>query len=303
MKSKKNLGLLLILLPLLVMLFLPNSITTKTKFYKVLKAADEINRKNVLVFINNNDYISLIDPINQFKTDVESKFSVNIKLQAIENLKNYQPENIRQILIDECQIDAIEGCKNLEGAIFIGDIPYALYDQIYNRWNTAPFMFYYQDLDASFEKRENGHYFKYETFGIHEGPEIYTSWIKPLNDPSLGSPIEQLKNYFDKHHKYFSGEITSNGKVVIAIHCDTDASKDKIFYNLFKEVYGETLVVEVHPHDGGCDNLESVKPELISQLSQSPELAYLHSHGSPNGVWNLTKDDLLSLPRLPLFLF
>jgi len=262
-----------------------------------------LNRKGVLLLINNDDYAFIEHDLQVFKSDVESKFPVNIKFIPIENLRNYTPENIRNILIEECELDAVEGCKKIEGAIFVGDIPYALYDQIYDNYNTAPFMFYYQDLDATFQKRENGHYFKYATFGIHEGPEIYISWIKPLKDPNLGSSTEQLKNFFSKHHKFFSGELVSNGKAVIAIHCDTDASKDKLIYNLFRETYDEENIIQIHPHDGGCDNLEPVKPELLDCLSQSPEVAYLHSHGTPLSLWNLEKNDILSLQRLPLFLY
>ncbi|MDO8569401.1 MAG: putative Ig domain-containing protein [bacterium] len=259
------------------------------------------NSPSVVILINEDDYSYLWNNLKEFKSDVEAKFPVFIKILPVANLRNYTPSDVREILIKECNLN-MSGCKNMEGAIFVGDVPYALYDQIYDVYaipQPAPFMFYYQDLDATFEKKENGHYFKYMDFGKHEGPEIYISWIKAVKNSSVGEPIEQLRKYFDKHHKFFNGEIKPEKKAVSALHCP-----DNAMYSGMKDAlnYGIDNLVDIRPQDR-CDNLDPLKQTLINALTAMPEVAYLHSHGGPGGMWSLSGIDLLRMTQQPLLMF
>lgn len=255
----------------------------------------------VVILVNRDDYDYLREDLNKFESDVEARFPIFIKTLPITNLRNYSAADVREILINECELN-ISGCKNMEGAIFVGDVPYALYDQIYDVYaipQPAPFMFYYQDLDASFAREENGHYFKYIDFGKHEGPEIFISWIKASKDPSAGMSIDQLKRYFDKHHKFFSGEIKPENKAVVALHCPDEA----MFSGMKNALgYGIDNLVFIRPLDG-CDNLDPLKQTLINALTARPEVAYLHSHGGPGGMWALSAQDLLKMTQQPLLMF
>lgn len=253
------------------------------------------NPKDVLLFINNDDYSQLSTNLEEFNNDVKTKLGISIKILAIENLRNKRPEEIREILIQECEFDLGEGCKKIEGAIFVGEVPYALYDQIYSDGETSPFMFYYQDLDATFREKSNGHYDGYDTFGTHEGPEIYIAWIRPLMNNDFGSPIEQLRRYFQKHHRFFTGQIRASSQAVFAVHCP-DPMGHKVW-----DLYGKDRVIDIYPPDV-CDNICPLRLSLIDALTQRPELAYLHSHGTFDNVWCLNWIDFLQMTDLPLFL-
>jgi len=256
--------------------------------------SDQDAKKNVLVIVDENYYAGLSPYLSEFKNDVKSNFEVNITILPI-NPNSYTSEKIRELLISTCQIDSKLGCKNLEGAIFVGSIPYAIYDSPYDS-TPAPFMFYYQDLDATFNKKPNGNYDKYLTFGAHEGPEIYISWIKPIKDSTFGNYQEQLNNYFIKHHKYLSGETQATKKVVLATHCDIATGGS--WSSSFENYYGKENVIEVYPK-GRCDNICPLKQDLLTQLSAKPEVARLHSHGTPAELWCLSKEDIKGLESQP----
>lgn len=269
-------------------------------------------KKTTLVFINEDDYLNITPTLNDFKTDVEKNFNVNIKFLHIADLRNKSADYVRQVLIDECGLDSTEGCKNIEGAIMVGDIPYALYDQKYDNNNTAPFMFYYQDLDSTYKRNSAGHYYEYDTFGPHEGPEIYLSWIKAIKSGSgaaanpssspdtLPVPIVQLQLYFEKHHRYLTGEVVPSKKVVAAFHCSL-MEGEIFFYNL-RNFYTSGNYQQISP-DSGCDNLGPSIPNLLESLAMKPELAYLHSHGNEEQIWSLTSSDFLSLTQQPLLIY
>lgn len=260
----------------------------------------EINEEggNVLVFIDQEDYNQIKEGVDQFKQDVENNFPLKLKIINIENLKNYNPSEIRNILINNCELSS-SGCSSLEGAVFVGDIPYALYTQKYDNWNIGPFMFYYQDLDATFKQNSEGYYYEYDSLGNQEGPEIYVSWIKPINDASFGTYHEQLENYFEKHHRYLTGIVTPSPKVVTAWHSTGD-NPWKI--NMFSGTYNLENIIAIHPTDVP-DNLEPLLPELKNHLSEKPEVAFLHSHGSAGSLFSMNKEALLELEGQPLLLF
>lgn len=266
----------------------PQPTTSKEK-----KSAND-TKKNVLVIVDENYYAGLSPYLSEFKSDVKSKFGVDITALSI-NPNIYTSEKIRELLISECRIDSKLGCKDLEGAIFVGDIPYAIYDSPYDL-TPAPFMFYYQDLDATFNKKSNGNYDKYLTFGAHEGPEIYISWIKPIKDPTFGNYQEQLNNFFIKHHKYLLGETKATKKVLLATHCDIASAGSWSF--IFENYYNKENIIEVYPK-GRCDNICPLKKDLLTQLSAMPEVTRLHSHGTPTELWCLSKEDIKSLESQP----
>ncbi|MGB9911099.1 MAG: hypothetical protein ACPLKP_00635 [Microgenomates group bacterium] len=259
------------------------------------------NNKTVLVIIDQNDFNNLSNQLNQFKNDIETKLGIPIKIIPLENLKLQTPDFVREKLISECGLDPVLGCKNIEGAILVGEVPYALFDSIYDYNTTAPFMFYYQDLDSNFAKNSNNHYDRYLTYGPHEGPEIYISWIKPINDKNFGTPLQQLSRFFDKHHRYFSGEIKSSNKAVYAVHCDRGTPPPPT--GIFEGNYSPENIIQIYPTDGSCDNICPLKEKLISAFKLLPEVAYLHSHATATSIFCLNKDDFFLLEKQPAFIF
>ncbi|MFA5829615.1 MAG: S-layer homology domain-containing protein [Candidatus Gracilibacteria bacterium] len=182
----------------------PNQGMTRGKLAQLIYNALQIDNvnKRAVVIIYKNVYDALKPEVDNFQNDVFANLGIKVDVIQLQNSITYTPLDIRNLLIKECQPDS-SGCLNLGGAVFVGDIPYALYEQPFDSNHLAPFMYFYEDLDASFKQNNLGHYYGYDSYGAHGGPEIYTGWIKstfPATD--LNNHINQLRAYFQKHHNF-----------------------------------------------------------------------------------------------------
>ena len=259
--------------------------------------------KRAVVIIYKNVYDSLKPDIDNFQNDVFAGLGVKLDIVQLQDSASYTPLDIRILLIKECQLDGKNGCTNLEGAVLVGDIPYALYEQPYDSNHQAPFMYFYEDIDASFKQNNLGHYYGYAGYGAHEGPEIYTGWIRstfPATD--FNNHTNQLRAYFQKHHNFFTKQSVPAKWAVSAIHVPYSAGYNHYFSipNLGLTVYGTTNSIDITPDV--ADDLAPFKPALLAELAKGPEVAYLHSHGGPTVVWGLTASDFSNLTNLPLFM-
>ncbi|MFA4953914.1 MAG: hypothetical protein WC641_01215 [Patescibacteria group bacterium] len=259
--------------------------------------------KRAVVIIYKNVYDALKPEIDNFQKDVSANLGVGINIIQLQDSSSYMPLDIRNLLIKECQLDGVNGCHDLEGAVLVGDIPYALYEQVYDSNHLAPFMYFYEDLDASFKQNNLGHYYGYDGYGAHGGPEIYTGWIRstfPSTD--FNNHINELRAYFQKHHNFFTKQSVPAKWAVSAVHVPYPAGYNHYLSipNLGLTVYGTENSIDITPDV--ADNLAPFKPALMAELSKGPEVAYLHSHGGPTVVWDLTASDFSNLTNLPLFM-
>ena len=268
----------------------------------IIPTTNEANKRAVVI-VYKNVYDSLKTDIDNFQKDVVTNLGVEIKIIQLQDSLSSTPLDIRNLLINECQLDGGNGCSNLEGAVLVGDIPYALYEQVYDSNNLAPFMYFYEDLDASFKQNDSGHYYGYDGYGAHEGPEIYTGWIRstfPSTD--FNNHINQLRAYFQKHHNFFTKQSVPSQWAVSAVHVPYAPGTNHYLSipNLGLTVYGTTNSIDITPDV--ADNLEPFRPALLAELSKGPEVAYLHSHGNPTNIWGLNESHFSNLTNLPLFM-
>lgn len=260
--------------------------------------------KRAVVIVYKNVYDALKLDIDNFQNDVFVSLGVKIDIIQLQDSLSYTSLDIRNLLITECQPDGINGCANLEGAVLVGDIPYALYEQPYDSNHLAPFMYFYEDLDASFKQNNLEHYYGYDGYGAHGGPEIYSGWIRstfPATD--LNNHINELRAYFQKHHNFFTKQSVPAKWAVSAVHVPYSAGYNHYLSipNLGLTVYGIENSIDITPDI--ADDLAPFKPALLAELSKGPEVAYLHSHGGPASIWDLIASDFSNLVNLPLFMF
>lgn len=254
----------------------------------------------VVILISQQDYSILSNELAQFVNDVQNIFSLELEIKTIEDAANKQPEEIRQILINECNPTST-GCERLEGAIMVGNIPYSLFDSQYDNSPAAPFMFFYQDLDSDFEKDQEGIYYRYSSHGDHKGPEIYTAWIKHTPALTDVSYITQLKNYFDKHHRFLTNQYSPSGNILYANSNPSEI--EHTFAYVFFETYGQENITYISPETTSVNGTCLLKPQMLEALTQSPEIAFLHSHSTYAVIFCLINNDFLSLDHLPLILY
>ncbi len=267
----------------------------------VTPTINQVNKRAVVI-VYKNVYDAVRQEIDNFQNDVFANLGVKIDIIQLQDSLSYTPLDIRNLLIKECQLDGINSCSNLEGAVLVGDIPYTLYEQPYAGGHQAPFMYFYEDLDANFKQNNLGHYYGYDSYGTHEGPEIYTGWIRstfPATDSN--NHINQLRAYFQKHHNFFTKQSVPAKWAVSAVHVPYSPGYNHYLSipNLGLTVYGTENSIDITPDI--ADDLDPAKPALLAELSKGPEIAYLHSHGDSTAVWGLTASDLSSLINLPLF--
>lgn len=275
--------------------------TTTTKPPTTTTTMNKVNKRAVVI-VYKNVYDSLKPDIDNFQKDVATNLGVEINIIQLQDSLSSSPLDIRNLLIKECQLDGRNGCLNFEGAVLVGDIPYALYEQVYDNNNLAPFMYFYEDLDASFKQNDLGHYYGYDGYGAHEGPEIYTAWIRStFSSTDFNNHINELRAYFQKHHSFFTKQSMPSNWAVSAIHTRNIYNTHPFSIpNLGLTIYGITNSIEITPDID--DDLAPFKPALLSELSKAPGVAYLHSHGGPSIVWGLTASDFSNLTHLPLFM-
>jgi hypothetical protein len=83
------------------------------------------------------------------------------------------------------------------------------------RGNVAVCPMYFQDLDGEFDTPKNG-ILQVENCrqGKNPGAEIWVSFIYPSSSDNAKG-IEQIKKFFDKTHRYYTGKQKYNGRVLL----------------------------------------------------------------------------------------
>ena len=292
-----------------------DGVVTVSDTYKLLQqygeTKDIVPSKDVLIVIDSTVYSQISTDISTLISDVKQTLGITVRTIAFSNIKTLSPLTIRERLQQECGTISETGCENIEGVIFVGDVPYEKYFSIYGTttYEDAPFMYYYEDLDATFAKGSSGYYEGYATMGNYDGPEIYSAWIPTLiydNKDNIGavtvnprSEVEQLHQYFAKHHRFFSKQVVPKPDILIANHAPIISSPLQPTDLLY--LYGASHITTIAPNI--TDNLYPLIPSLDAALETMPEFAYLHSHGSPVDIYIKLPDSFLSLSGLPLIAF
>ena len=167
-----------------------------------------VQKDNVLIIINERLYTKISRRLDRYIVDVEERFPVNIILTTTSTTT---AEEIRSLLQQEYDIN------HINGAILVGQIPFALWEQGYGD-NKGILSLFYEDLDGRFEDRDNNGFYDYHIFGENNGPEIWVCWMRP---PRF---LEEfyLNRFLDKTHLYYTSGIKIEDKALVACHEDYD---------------------------------------------------------------------------------
>jgi hypothetical protein len=174
--------------------------------------------KEILVVVENRLAFPLKQDIEQYKSDLINE-GYAVKIETSIDSKT-PPRRIRKLLQDEYEKD-----KNLEGAVFVGNIPSILFNTPNQQgdpyWNDYLCDFYYMDLNGVWMDSDNNGVYDEHRYSKAKiinwlkrkfksnllNPEIWVSRIKADNLPGMGDEITLLKNYFNKIHNYRTGKL------------------------------------------------------------------------------------------------
>jgi uncharacterized protein (TIGR02145 family) len=159
-----------------------------------LKAQEE----KILVIVNSQIYSGLQSEISRYINDISSDYSVSLF-----ETTGGTAQDLKDFIIS--QSDSLVGC------IFIGSMPVCWFEIDNDFAANSPSLFpcdlFYMDLDGLWSDEDNdGNYDSHINGTGDVAPEIFIGRIDASQFETNGeNQIEDLRNYFDKDHNYWTG--------------------------------------------------------------------------------------------------
>ena len=223
----------------------------------------------VLVWSDNYaSYLSLKPAILTYKLDLENEgFSVEIKSNVVWPYLPDNAEGIRELLQNEASTHEIAG------VLLVGDIPYVMYNITIDSYpDIFPCDLYYMDLDGNWTDSDgNGIYDGHSSGDGDLGPEI---WVGRLLANITGDEDELVINYFDKNHRFRTGELTLPRRALAYLDDHAVWYADEINTSLCMIYGNETTLVT----DTETTNATHYKNMLNDTLGY--EWLHLEAHGN-----------------------
>ena len=222
----------------------------------------------VMIIVESSMYNQLPEKIKRYAYDINRTYNCHVIMETVSGGNH---TNIKSLLI--------ANQTNLDGAVFIGEIPAAWFEiekdfnstiRGYKYW---PCDLYYMDLNGTWTDADgNG---IYDAHTGHVQPEIFVGRIstaRALVSGDLGSEKAGLERYLDKNHKFWMGHTTVKKKFALA-YIDEDWVNHSGHRESIQHLYGGAATVDTigwgNPNFGKADYLNRLandKYEFI-QLS------------------------------------
>ncbi len=175
----------------------------------------------------------------------------------------------------------------LAGALFIGDIPYIVYEMMQSwdnnktrEYEDFPCDIYYMDVDGSWSdtltdedvQPANG---KYDTRSGDIGLEIWVGRLQTSNLTCLGTEAGTLNNYFEKNHLFRTGGLRTAPSALVYDDDDWSGMGTGDKSNLKKILSGVTAISS--PEATTAADYKALR------MPANLEFIYTRSHGWPGG--------------------
>jgi len=213
--------------------------------------------EHILVVVASGLETALAPELSQFTTDLTAEGYDVVQL----TMTGGTVEDLRNTLQTE---------PGLEGAILIGNLPRAWYEDTWDATHEEfPIDLFLMDLDGVWIDGDGDG--KYDSHTGNRAPEIWTGRID-AHAMEFGSEISMLRNYFMKNHLYRTGALPAPGRAMTYV--DDDWS------NYYGEcgldaVYTDLTVVNNDP--------VTTADDYRLRLETGYEFVHLMSHSSPWG--------------------
>ena len=200
-------------------------------------------KDQVALLVIRDAFKSLKPEINQYKSDVEANFPVQLHIIKGSWVK---PEEVRATIIE------LYNKKNISGVVLVGAIPM---HRFFMHDFPNPNPLFYEAFDLKFVDN-NGD-------GISDAyigrPDLRV-WVANLrgveNDADQG--IEILKTFFQKTHKYYSGKVKIEKKVLAVTASDWPEGANDFAAQYGRPIFGPDNVITLGPERTTKENILSV---------------------------------------------
>lgn len=226
----------------------------------------------ICIVINNLLYLSIQSSFSVFIADLEDEgYTPNVYTAV----NNGDEVALKDILVSEWN------SRNIAGSILIGDLPVAWYEMTHppeygGEHVEFPIDLFFMDLDGRWLDRDfDG---LYEGHGDGTGDMEADIWVGRLLAFNLtehgASEIAMMNNYFDKNHRYRTGELRLFDKALAYI------DNDWCMYG-----YENDVVLAYPVTDAVTDPYETTREDYMQRVRESTSNQYenllICSHSSP----------------------
>ncbi|MCK4404177.1 MAG: hypothetical protein KAW02_03720 [candidate division Zixibacteria bacterium] len=221
----------------------------------------------ICIVINNLLYLSIQSSFSVFIADLENEgYTPNVYTAV----NSGDEVALKDILVSEWN------SRNIAGAILIGDLPIAWYEMTVWDYEEFPIDLFFMDLDGDWIDRDSdGLYDRHEDGAGNMEADIWVGRLLAFNLTEHGaSEIAMMNNYFDKNHRYRTGELGLLDKALAYI--DNDWC-----------IYGwENEVALAYPvTDGVTDPYVTTREDYMQRVRETTNNRYenllICSHSSP----------------------
>ncbi|MBY9005166.1 MAG: hypothetical protein KGD63_00225 [Candidatus Lokiarchaeota archaeon] len=254
--------------------------------------------KYVRIYVNSTIYGSLQTEINQYDQDVKNQGY----LTSIISWSDTNVSNLRGDLINSYN-------TSLVGAVLIGEMPYALYDDesIGDTELAYPCDLLLMDLDGMIGDMSGDGDFDMHVNGTGDiFPEIWIGRINPecLNNLAV-SYIQTYKDYFSRNHAYRTGNLTRPDNALLYIDDDWAHLQSAMLndfntsgYSSITNIYNSTITTDI---DYETNQLTNSSYEWVHVMvhSFSWQQQWGPAGDGTQGITNNT--DINSIVTQPLF--
>ncbi|MBN1129964.1 MAG: hypothetical protein JXA71_13305 [Chitinispirillaceae bacterium] len=266
----------------------------------------------IAVIVDNGLYRSNPTLIKDYIEDLEIYTGKRVVLDW--SSYNTDPAYLRSRLRNMYASDAID---RLEGAIFIGDLPFVYYEERGNCigdncWNPEyfPCDLYFMDLDGTWTDTEGFS----GVFDGHSGAiaaEIWVSRIMPSTIPAMGSEEKILSDYFKRVRTRLAGfeyDSEHREEVVVANTCCLEYEKEQGWADARLNVWGgaSLLGYSINEEHLRCSNLclfhidNDSWSNLVYRLQNRMKYLFVAEHSNPSCIGTsetyFSNNDYINLP-------
>jgi|GEM_PF-1907623 len=216
----------------------------------------------VALIVDDMIYSDIKTHLDQYRSDVRAIYNVTF----LEYNGTWDNASQLQSFIKELYQN-----ENVSGAILVGLLPYAMWKFPWNE--TCPIPFYYEDLDGWFNDTDGDGYLDNHDWGANDGPEIWIALMRPQKKV-YEEYVQDMKDYFDKCHAFYSGNLQVQNKAFVCINHDWGGATQAMVDSL-SNIYDETDSI------GGDDTYVDGQ-QYLDNLTNGYELTDIWSHSSSN---------------------
>lgn len=165
----------------------------------------------------------------------------------------------------------LQGVPGLDGAILVGFLPCAWYEEDYWAVEEFPCELFLADLDGTWQDQDADGFYDGHTGSV--SPEIWLGRID-ASAMSYASEVSVLASYFDKNHLYRTGTMPMNSRALSFVDDDWSSSYSDCGLGA---IYGSAGVTV--SNSPAATTAES----YLNGLGDGYEFVHLMSHSSPWG--------------------